>query len=383
MREVIIVGGGPTGCLVARELAKSHDVVVMEEHGEIGSPLQCMGLVSARVLDFISPGKRGELIESLITHGKITSPGGDEYILDFDEPKAYVIDRVGFDRALAEEAMDAGAQFKLGSRIERIGSSKGLRVELKDVVEKADLLIGADGPHSLVRRTFFPKSETEIEFIRCYGAELDAKIASEEECAHVFLGNDVAPSFFAWTLPLRQGARVGLGVSGRKPYPYFRDLMDRFGDGITRRIGGEIPVGLLPSFSSGDVALVGDACCQVKPISGGGLFPGLTGALLCSKSIIEGKLESYRERWMKEMGKEISGSLRLRGLYKKLSDSDVREIFSLVKENDKIKSTLAKYGDLDYQYRSVTHVAKSLGPRDMLSLTRALVKAFLRRQNKG
>ncbi len=382
MREVIIVGGGPTGCLTASELAKSFDVLVLEEHSEFGSPLQCMGLVSNRVLGFVPSRKRGDLIEAAITRGKVTSPSGREFSVDFKEVKAYVIDRMKFDRILAEEAMDRGVQFELGSRVKAVRSSDKLEVGSKNGLRKADLLIGADGPHSLVRRTFFPASD--IEFIRCYGAEIDSTIESEGECAHVFLGGDVAPSFFAWTLPIKGGARIGLGASGKKPYPYFKRLMKRLNGRITRPIAGEIPIGLLPYFSMGNIGLVGDACCQVKPISGGGLFTGLLGAKLCSQSVLEGDLESYRSRWMEAVGKEISGSLRLRGVYKKIRDKEIEELFSLlgresVKEN--LEDLISEL-DLDYQFISAGKIARSTGFGGMASILRMGLRVLLRDENE-
>jgi geranylgeranyl reductase family protein len=379
MTEVIIIGGGPAGCHVACELARSFDVLVLEEHKEIGHPLQCMGLVTDRVVSFVPPEKRGELIETTISKGKVSSPSGKELSLEFKEPKAFVIDRVNFDRALAELAMDRGAEIELGSRVERARRPDRVEVEYKGLKRRCDILIGADGPRSLVRSTFFPP--TPIEFISCYGAEVDSKIESEEACAHVFLGGEVAPLFFAWTLPTRGGARIGVGVSEGRPYPYFKRLANRFRGKITRPIAGEIPIGLLPHFTTDRIALVGDACCQVKPISGGGLFTGLLGAQICSRSIIEGDLKNYRKRWISAIGEEVASSLRWRGLIRAMGDDDIERLFSLL-DKPGSKEALQKgllEGDLDYQSRSAKMVIRSLSLSALASVLRVVFSIILKK----
>ncbi|MCJ7517892.1 MAG: hypothetical protein MUO18_08030, partial [Methanomassiliicoccales archaeon] len=48
--DIIIVGGGPVGSSVAGLVAGLMRTLVLEEHAEIGAPVQCAGLVSPRVV---------------------------------------------------------------------------------------------------------------------------------------------------------------------------------------------------------------------------------------------------------------------------------------------------------------------------------------------
>ena len=57
--DVLIVGGGPAGAAVAKGLSKNgFSVIIVEEHREIGRPVQCSGLVSPRVLEIAGSSRR-------------------------------------------------------------------------------------------------------------------------------------------------------------------------------------------------------------------------------------------------------------------------------------------------------------------------------------
>ena len=52
--DVSIVGGGPIGGYVAGEIArKDFKVAVFEKNKEIGIPINCAGLVTPRVFEFL------------------------------------------------------------------------------------------------------------------------------------------------------------------------------------------------------------------------------------------------------------------------------------------------------------------------------------------
>jgi hypothetical protein len=52
--DAIVAGCGPCGAVVGRDLArKGFRVLILEEHHEVGRPVQCAGLVTRRVLDLV------------------------------------------------------------------------------------------------------------------------------------------------------------------------------------------------------------------------------------------------------------------------------------------------------------------------------------------
>jgi len=52
--DVAVIGGGPIGGFVAKEIAgEEFKVAIFEEHENIGTPLKCAGLVTPRVFQFL------------------------------------------------------------------------------------------------------------------------------------------------------------------------------------------------------------------------------------------------------------------------------------------------------------------------------------------
>src|SRR3989304_7037778 len=53
--DVVVVGAGPAGGLVAQHVANAGlRGAIVEEHREVGEPVQCGGLVTPRVFDYVS-----------------------------------------------------------------------------------------------------------------------------------------------------------------------------------------------------------------------------------------------------------------------------------------------------------------------------------------
>ncbi len=363
--DVIVIGGGPAGCETARIIAeKGYKVLVAEEHRRIGEPMQCAGLVSPRTL------KTAAMPDAIIInqiHGAfVHSPGGEVLLIRDKEAYALVIDRSEFDRKLSERAVSAGAELMTGVRA-TVGEffSDEASVKLKshggESTARARLLIGADGANSRVaRRINAPEAE---EVIRMCAAEVELE-CPEKDMVRIFLGSEIAPGWFGWVIPVdEKHARVGLGVSGRDKHPryYFNRMVEAYpgifkGMKIVRGTGGVVPIGLLPRIYGERTLLVGDAACQTKPISGGGLYLGLLGAKLCAKvaakSLSKGNLSpeflsEYQWLWEREMADEIQTALGHRNIYLSMSDREMDKLISFF-SRPLWQSIISRYGDVDY-----------------------------------
>ena len=364
--DVVVVGAGPAGTVAARGLAREgFRVVILEEHREVGRPLHCSGLVTPRTLK--AAGLDEGLVLNQVQGAEIYAPNAGPLILGDQRRRALVIDRIGFDRVLAQQAVEAGAELRLGHRV------KEVRRHRKGVVTavvrnrcrgevNARLVIGADGWRSKVATCLRPQTG---ELIWCFGAE--AYLPDHpRDYVRVYVGETLAPGWFAWSIPV-EGKRVRLGIGttvgpkSPKPRHLFNALRDQFpshfrGLEVLGYSGGFIPLYHPVPIHGDSMLLVGDAARQVKPTSGGGIYSAIIAAkaavTTATKALQEADtsadaLASYAQQWRKELGREFERCAELRAMYLRLRPqqfADLLRLFSL----PPLRAVVNRYGDIDY-----------------------------------
>ena len=368
--DVIVVGGGPAGCAVARDMAVSgFRVLVLEEHRHIGEPVQCAGIVSLRTLDLAKVSRRVVLHALKGMH--VHSPLGTILELAGHRTYAVAVDRGRFDQELAAQAAGAGAVIICNLRVRDIAvNNRGVRVSACRGAGREEfygrLLIGADGFNSLVASRLGLASP--VEKVAMYAAEVEVP-RLQQSLMHVFLGRETAPGWFAWLVPAGAGrARVGTGVSGilkrRSFHPkrLFDDVQknhpDFFGDmRVVHSTGGWVPVGYRRKTYGNRVMLVGDAACQVKPVSGGGIYLGLKGAAHCARVAAAAlqsdrldDLSGYQKAWEQDFGEEIRSGLKYRQAFLGFSDRDMEFLVRYLNKPSWQRMIL-RYGDIDHPSR--------------------------------
>ena len=366
--DVLIVGGGPIGGQVACNIAKeNYAVAVFEKNKEIGVPMNCAGLITPRVFDFLDISKK-DVIKNMVKGANIHSPNGSILSIGDGRVHALVIDRTKFDQKIIKNSQKSGAEVFIGYKVKNIKKSKNYyEVEtLKNLKCKGKLLIGADGPLSLVcKKLNFPKPH---EYLLGVGAEV-SNTDLNPDIVEIFVGNNIAPGFFAWIIPLnREGtcARIGLcsnQKTKKSPKFYFDALLkNKFtapylkNVKIEKNIGGLIPLGVLKKTYSSNVMIVGDAAAQIKPSSGGGIYPGLLCADHCANVAVDALtnndlsyhfLKKYQKLWVKDFGRELSMGMKFRSFYKRLSDKQFNKYIEFFKK-PKVIDIINNYGDIDY-----------------------------------
>ena len=376
--DVVIVGGGPIGGHVAGKIAeKNFKVAVFEKNKEIGQYLNCAGLVTSRVFDLIDISKK-EIVQNEIKGANIHSPSNKILSIGGDKVHALSIDRTLFDKEIIKQSKKKGADFYLKNKITMVErDSNSYKIKSSENIEaKCKLLIGADGPYSKIREILsFPQPK---EFLTGIGAEI-INTNLNPEFVEIFIGKKIAPGFFAWIIPTSKdgtNARIGLCTVQKAEHSakyYFNKMIEHKyfqpyikNCKIKRRMGGTIPLGILKKIYADNVMLVGDAAAQVKPTSGGGLYPGLLCANLCSEVALEALqkndftsevLKKYQKLWQKEIGSELKKGMRFRTIFKTLTDKRMDKYIEKL-QNPEIIEIINEYGDIDYPSKLVKPLVK-------------------------
>ena len=347
--EVVIVGAGPVGCYTA-QLLKNEGINarIIEEDQEVGKPVRCAGLVGRQVFEkTLLPFSESSIINRI--DGASFFYGNDNFQIN-REGVAYVIDREKFDKNLGR-----GLKVECGKKlieIKKEGSGYILKTNLEDIY--ADLVIGADGATSQVRKYIDIQGNSEEnkkrnykkrEYIKNYlGIQYRIKLEEDLPCSkitQVHLREGIP--FFIWVIPEGDNIiRVGV-ISGNPRGDLLEFLQESKIKGeIIGKLSGMIPVGLTKNYYK-NIALVGDAAVQVKPLTGGGIFYGLKSAELLAKCIRDNRLDEYDRRLKKKYGREIKFGIKARKLYEEIKEKELKNIFMLFKKNAGIIEKAANF----------------------------------------
>lgn len=359
----MIVGAGPAGGLCAERIArKGFSVAIVEEHREIGEPIQCGGLVTPRVFDYV---RCKETVIGEVHGAEIYSPQGHRIVIDGHETEAVVVDRAMFDRAIVTDAVRAGAKTFLGAQAQGAARVDG-GVEV--VIDqdggprriRGRILVGCDGVRSSVAKWFdilrprkiLPGFEVEMVGVR-----------GDPGLVKLFVGNEIAPGFFGWIIPSGDTARVGLCLGQGNAYTYLQKMLEipwvkayvKGAQPILYIVGG-IPIGFPRRTYADNVMVVGDAACHAKATSGGGIFTSLHCASLAAETAIRAleaddcsakMMHRYHRAWTKSIGKELRKDLAIHESYAKLTDAQFEELFEIL-DNPEILRLIESQGDIDF-----------------------------------
>ena len=339
--DVFVVGAGPSGCECARRLAADGwSVTVAEEHSRPGEPVHCTGIISAhayRAFD-LPPAA----VQSELDRGELTSPGGVTLRVDLNGTRAYAVDRKVLDLELATRARDAGADFSYRTRVQHArvdGSVVGITGTRagKPWTARARAIVLASGAKSRLPRQLGMAAQREA----AYGAQAELQVPSPP-VMRVWVGQQLAPGGFGWTVPGKPGwSRVGV-LTREKPREALRRLAHLALDGGSERLLEEAirvhPVPAAPRCPTyGDRALsLGDAAGQVKMTTGGGVYYGMLAAGIAAEVLSEQlskrrlsarDLSRYEELWQQLLGPEQRAGRILRRLATSVPDPTIDEIF--------------------------------------------------------
>jgi 2-polyprenyl-6-methoxyphenol hydroxylase-like FAD-dependent oxidoreductase len=313
--KVLISGGGIAGLTLAFWLRRhNHQVLIIEKSPRLRT--------EGYMIDFFGSGydvaeKMGLIQDLSLLHYQIprltfVEPTGQEkFSLDYLQVRKLFDDRhFNFMRGDLERVLystiKANVEVRFDTTIDTLQQdNRKVRAKLSDgSIEDIDLLVGAEGLHSTTRRAFFGADER---FERSMGYHTAAFIIEEPP-------KGINPNaFYTLTEPLRQvsvypirGGRLAAffihkasqkpgSLSGEGAKIELRDVYKGMGwivPELLARLSAETDVYFdnvsqveLPSWSSGRVVLVGDACQCVSLISGQGASMAMAGAYILAEEL--------------------------------------------------------------------------------------------------
>ncbi len=332
------MGAGPAGSTTARYCAgKDIAVLLIDRRTEIGCPVQCGEfLPDAKEMYSMFP-KTMDLeelfrLEDSCVAGQsdsidLVSPKGRVYRCDFG---GSTLDRKVFDKHLAKLAVEAGA--RLETRASLLSIEGGVaRTTMGDI--EAKVIVGADGPNSrTARQAGLKNPEARYPAVTC---QTTVKF---DPVIKMYFGG-LAPGGYAWVIPKRNGANVGMGCNPKLTHERPRTLFDRF----VAKLGIEprdVTMGFVPLSGPvdrtviGNTLLVGDAAGHVMPTNGGGIPLAMIAGRIAGQTVKEhlGKgvpLMEYERRWKAVLGKPLADSLRTRKFGDMFFPTDRRTEFAM------------------------------------------------------
>jgi digeranylgeranylglycerophospholipid reductase len=302
--DVLVVGAGPSGSMTAKWAAKSGAKVLMiEKRQEIGSPVRCGEGMSKDWLHEVGIAPSTRWINVEVEGARIFSPS--EKVFEINEKHAgnevgYVVERDAFDKQLAIDAANAGAEVMLKTAATGIlkegGQVTGVRA--KQFGEPFDIhatvTIGADGFESQVGRwAGLPTNIALRDMDSCLQYRM-TNVDCDTRYCDFYLGK-VAPGGYVWIFPKETGlANVGIGVqlSQIKEPAAAKTFLDKwianhpaYAKGKTIDVvGGGVSISppLKQTVTDGFM-IVGDAARMIDPLTGGGIANGCIAGKICGE----------------------------------------------------------------------------------------------------
>jgi geranylgeranyl reductase family protein len=376
--DVIVAGAGPAGGMAARTAAAlGLRTALVEEHEQPGLPAHCSGKLQLHAFrEFDLPAS---LVMNTLRAGAFYSPGGAVFRVRREEADSHVVDRVAFDRWLAEAAARCGAALLLDTRLggaERLNGAirvSGTR-RGRPFSATASVLIDAEGARPVLPRTLglrIPRAYVYGLQYQMAGVDLD-----EPDMPEIYLGSARAPGFFGWIMPIgpdraRAGVCVDPRLTPQSPIHYLERLMREHPVAsrrlrhavIERKLAGPIPVlgARRPTVAPG-LLVAGDAAGQVKATSGGGIYFSLISGRLAAEAAHEyvggarDALPRYEDAWRRRFGRELYVTAFARMAINHMSDAEMDTFVAAMAEDSDLRRTIEQRGDTAFQSRLLAPV---------------------------
>ncbi len=335
MFDIAIIGAGPAGATLARLIGKTHRVLCVDKrprHGSSGgysAGKSCGGLLAPdaqKMLSELGLGLPRDVLEGpqLFAVKAIDLQSR----LERHYQRHYInMDRQKFDSwllSLIPPAVEVrtGCRLKSFSREDR-GFTLNLEVGHQIFVEKAQILVGADGANSRVRMQGFPGSPYPVMY---FAIQEWVEGGGDDFPYFTALFDREITDYYCWTIPKGDALVIGAALSPREqPREKFEGLKTKlrrhgfvFGKTIRREGAAILRPRRAKQISAGKdgIALIGEAGGWISPSSAEGLSYAFKGALLLAQALRPG-LEGFEKRYRRKV-RSLRRNLLLKNLKSRL-----------------------------------------------------------------
>jgi digeranylgeranylglycerophospholipid reductase len=390
--DVLVVGAGPAGSMVAKTAAeRGVNVIFIEEHEVPGTPVYCaeglsLGGIKDGGLEAVPP-----IVKQHIHAARVIAPNGNSLNMSSEHWTGFTLDRQVFDKALADNAIESGALLITNTRAidvlwdgNQIIGVKALK-DGEEILFYAKVVIGADGHWSIIRRRagliqYFP------DYVTCAQYQLGGLDLEDPTVNEFYIGEKYAPGAYAWVFPKGKSvANVGVGIRKKHKKAAIEYLKDFVGNDprfrnakVLYKTGGICPVsGTIEKYIMGGLMLVGDAAGMLIPMTGAGIHSGIESGKMAGKvaaeAVKEGdfsekRLHKYKVEFDKYWGKRIKESGKVLEMLDKFSDDDLNSLSEIITTND-----ILSLANGDHATIALAGIVKR-SPRKIIQLIRAYLR---------
>ena len=314
--DVTVVGAGPAGSTAARTIAKKGFKVILVEKDEYpGKTNVCAGGIPKPV--FEETGLKSDIIEKEILRGEYYYPWGKKY-LKLNHVSVY---RSIFDRALANKAVDEGAEMLTNTLIKDVEvREEKVFAFLSDGIIESEIIVFADGPNTLAFRKFGigfkPDADKTAVSVTCEVKWEDNPL----DCFEFYYDRDITPWGYGWRCPRRNTVNVGVLCLYSKLSLNLMNSLNYMLKGhplTSEKLKGReviwlrsalIPLAPARKIFGKRMLVAGDAAGMVDPVNGGGIMQAIHGGKLAGEVCVNALeaekfsasfLSKYQNLWRK------------------------------------------------------------------------------------
>lgn len=382
--DAVVVGAGPGGALAAKTLAeKGAKVLLVEKRSEIGMPVRCgeaTGINGLNKLE-IKPWKRAV---AWSTYGSyLYAPDGTRIDVVAEKPNGYILERRIFDKQLAVEASDAGAEVEVKAYatglLRENGRFSGLKIKhfTEKLLVRCRVIVGADGIEGKIGRWAGINTRTKLsEMTSNVQFELSGIEMENSKVTEFYFGRHICPGGYVWVFPKGEdAANVGLGIRSRDApaMAYLKKFINsheklRKGKAVAMVAGGVPVQGPLETAVKENILLVGDSARHIDPLTGGGIYNAMLAGKIAGEVIAahfedeKNSLFKYEAAWRSELEKKLMRSLNIKNILEKMGNEELNKVAKLMKS--------MKFGKLDIKELTASMLSM---PKELMSFIKSIM----------